>query len=630
MKTAEPYTKRGIIIAAVAIIAVLYQFAYIMFTMFGPTQHQIIHLALIMILVCLAVPKGEKKPGPLQLPTLIVTVVCILYLWINFEALSIRAGQPTPLDEVVGWLLVAAVLAGTWMSFGLVLPLICGMGIAYMFVSPYMPDIIRGPELGTSKIITYLVIGFRGIFDVLLDVSAKEIFPFIIFGSFLLMIGAHIFFNEVGKIVARRFVGGSALNCVVSSGLLGMVTGTPAANVAVTGFFTIPSMKADGRSPEEAAGYEACAATGGAIMPPVMGATAFIMAGMLGVSYAHVCYIGMVPAILYYVALLFSAQVTGLKLGLRPSPEAMSWRNMAIYAPAFLVPLGVLTTLLVMDISAIYAVLWASIAIILIGFLQKGTRPTVKKFISACEDGAMMAARIGISCACIGMLASALQVTQLAMRLPDIIEVLSFGSLFVTLIWAAFVGVLLGCGMPGMAVYIILVIAAVPILDNMGVNKEAAHMFMLYYAVFAAITPPVALATIVAAKLAGAEYWRSGWEGIKIGAVGLSIPFLFIYRPELLLAEGTGVAQTILVVTITTVLYMIFSCFNNNFFLTRLGAKGMLLSGFSVLAFLVYLILYSHMALVAGLASTCAFFLWQLARRKAERLRLEPVEAGKG
>ncbi|MDD5006977.1 MAG: TRAP transporter fused permease subunit [Syntrophorhabdaceae bacterium] len=625
MKTAELYTKRDIIIIAIAVMAVLYHFAYIAFTMFGPTQHQIIHLGLVLILVCLALPKGKKKPNILQLPTLIVAAICIIYVWINYEDLEIRAGHPIPLDEVVGWLLIAAVLSTTWMSFGWVLPILSLVGIVYMFVAPYMPGSLQGPELSSSKIISYLVIGFRGIFDVLLDVSAKEIFPFIIFGSFLIITGAHIFFNEVGKIVARRFVGGSALNCVVSSGLLGMITGTPAANVAVTGTFTIPSMKADGRSPEEAAGFEACAATGGTVMPPVMGATAFIMAGVMGIAYAHICYIAIIPAVLYYLLLLFSAQVTGKKLRLKPSSEGVNWHNLAIYSPTFLLPICLLTIFLISGISAIYAVLWTSIVLILVSFIQKKTRPTVKKFISACKDGAMMAARIGVACACIGMLASALQVTQLAMRLPDIIEALSFGNLFISLVWAAIVGIILGCGMPGMAVYIILVIVAVPILENLGVEKEASHMFMLYYAVFSAITPPVALATIVAAKVAEADFWGAGWQGVKIGIVGLSIPFIFVYRPELLLVPGTTLGSVTLAFTVVVITYILAVALLNNFLLQRLSLIEMVISGISVATLLVYLFWQNHLALIVGLSGACIIFIWQGVVEK--RRRIEAVKA---
>jgi TRAP-type uncharacterized transport system fused permease subunit len=270
-----------------------------------------------------------------------------------------------------------------------------------------------------------------------------------------------------------------------------------------------------------------------------------------------------------------------------------------------------------MDISAIYSVLWASIAVILISFILKETRPTFRAFVEACKDGSIMAARIGVSCACIGMLASALQVTQLAMRLPDIIEALSFGSVFVTLIWSAFVGVVLGCGMPGMAVYIILVIAAVPILLNMGINKEAAHLFSVYYAVFAAITPPVALATIVAARVAGADYWKAGWQGVKIGVVGLTIPFVFIYRPELLMAPGTTVSSSITTTAVTVVAYFALTAFLNRYALVDLSARDLFVSGIAAAALLLYLVAHSSTALVVGLAAACLLVITQIvARRK--------------
>ncbi|MFC1815474.1 TRAP transporter permease [Thermodesulfobacteriota bacterium] len=609
-----------VIVAAVALVAVLYHFYYIMSVAIGPTQHQILHLGFVLILVGLITQK--EKPWQRRFWTLIIimSVVCVVYLFINYEQLEIRAGHPTPADEIIGWLLVIVVIITTWVSFGKVLPILSIAAILYMFFCSYMPGALRGPELEHGKVITYLAMGFRGIFEILLSVSAKYIFAFIVFGAMLTMTGAGNFFREVGKLVGRYLAGGSAISAVVSSGLVGMVTGAPAANVAVTGIFTIPAMKSEGRNPEESAAFEACASTGGAILPPVMGATAFIMMGLLGTTYAHICFIAAIPAALYYFILLLQAQITGMKLNLAKSQQEVDFRVMLTFAPTFIIPLFVLIAFLVLEFSAMYAVFWAVTILLAISLLQKQTRPNFSKFIDACKSGSQMAAKIGVACACIGMLASCLQVTQLGLRLPELIEIVSFGIIPIALIFAAIVAVILGAGMPGMAVYIIVAITVVPVLVQIGINKEAAHMFSLYFSVFSAITPPVALATMVAARIAGADYMEAGLKGVRIGIVAFTVPFVFIFRPELLLS-GNSVVQTVFYILLTALAYYMLAAFLNNYGLFKLGLKGLSLSGVSALGIFIFLFTEANTPLIIGLVFTALFFSWQLWE-KAHRKKL--------
>lgn len=610
--------KIDIIISVVAVVAVLYHFYYIQSVLIGPTQHQILHLGFVLVLLILATFK--EKPSKLWLWTLLlfISIVCATYLLINYEQLEIRAGHPTIVDEGIGWLLVIVVIIGTWVSFGKVLPILSIAAILYMFLCSYMPGPLKGPELEHGKVITYLAMGFRGIFEILLAVSAKYIFAFILFGSMLIITGAGNFFREVGKLVGMKLAGGSAISAVVSSGLVGMVTGAPAANVAVTGTFTIPAMKSEGRTPEESAAFEACASTGGAVLPPVMGATAFIMMGLLGVSYAHVCLIAAIPALLYYFILLLQAQLTGMKSNLARSQQAVDFQSMATFAPIFIVPLFLLIALLVLDFSAMYAVFWAVIILLIISLFKKQTRPSLVKFIDACKDGGLMAAKIGVACACIGMLASSLQVTQLGLRLPELVEIISFGFIPLALVMAAIASIILGAGMPGMAVYIIVAITIVPVLVEIGVDLKVAHLFALYFSVFSAITPPVALATMVAARIADADYMEAGLRGVKIGIVALTLPFVFVYRPELLL-YGTHVGQTIFYGLLTGLAYVMLAAFLNSYGLVKLRGKGLILCGISSMGIFIFIFTEAYVSLIIGLICTTFFIVWQLWEgRRAE------------
>ena len=606
------------IIAAVSVLAVVYHFYQIPSVALGPTVHQALHLGFSLILVSLTSLKTKPTRWKSLMLVLLISIVCITYLVLNDEQLEIRAGHPILADEIIGWLLVSIVIISTWVSFGKVLPILSVVAIIYMFLCSYVPGSLRGPELDHGKVITYLAMGFRGIFEILLAVSAKYIFAFIVFGAILIMTGADKFFNEVGKLVGRHLAGGSAISAVVSSGLVGMVTGAPAANVAVTGTFTIPAMKTEGRTPEESAAFEACASTGGAVLPPVMGAVAFIMMGLLGVSYAHVCFIAIIPAVLYYFVLLLQAQITGMKLGLTMSQREVDFRVLRIFAPTFIVPLAVLIGLMVQGFSAMYAVFWAVIAVFVLSLFRKETRPNLTKFLSACKSGSTMGARIGVACACIGMLASSLQVTQLALRLPELVEVLSLGIIPLALIIAAVSAIILGAGMPGMAVYIIVAIMIAPVLVHFGINKEATHMFCLYFSVFSAITPPVALATMVGARIAGADYMKAGLRGVRIGIVALTIPFVFVFRPELLM-QSTSVTQTILYVGLTAMAYCTLAAFLNKYGLVRLGMKGAVLSGVSCMGIFIFVFTEAYVPLTIGLICTASFFVQQLWARRSMR-----------
>lgn len=607
-----------IIISVVAVAAVVYHFYYIPSVALGPLQHQCLHLGFALVLVSLATLKEKPTQWKLWTPILLISIACVIYILALYEQLEIRAGHPTIMDEIIGWLLVILVIMATWVSFGKVLPILSIIAIIYMFLCSYVPGALRGPELDHAKVITYLAMGFRGIFEVLLAVSAKYIFAFIVFGAILIMTRADNFFNEVGKLVGRHLAGGSAISAVISSGLVGMVTGAPAANVAVTGTFTIPAMKTEGRTPEESAAFEACASTGGAVLPPVMGATAFIMMGLLGVSYAHICFIAIIPAVLYYFILLLQAQLTGMKLNLAKSQREVDFRAMRTFAPIFIAPLFILIILLILGFSPMYAVFWAVIALLVISLFQKQTRPNVTKFIDACKSGSIMAARIGVACACIGMLASSLQVTQLGLRLPELVEILSFGITPIALIIAAISAIILGAGMPGMAVYVIVAIIIAPVLVHIGVDKEATHLFALYFAVFSAITPPVALATIVGARIAGANYMKAGLHGVKIGVVALTLPFVFVFRPELIM-HGASVTQTILYVILTAIAYCSFSAFVNDYGLVKLGTKGLILCGMSCIGIFMFLFTDAYAPLIIGLICTSIFFVEQLWTRKSMR-----------
>jgi len=504
----------------------------------APKPHLNTHLGLSLLVVFLdGFLKRKDQLGRLFLLTLtIIAFISTGYIQLSWKELENRAYFNTNLDLLIGAILIIIVIEATRREFGWVLPILTIIAICYPFIGKHLPEPFRCTAYDLPQTISNLSIGLvNGIFGVALPTSANFIFLFVIFGAVLQSMGGTRIFMILARLLASRIRGGPGMMAVISSSIVGSITGSAAANVVITGSFTIPLMKKMGYRPEHAAGIEAAASTGGLIMPPVMGIVAFGMAGLTGIPYLKIITMAVIPALLYYwgVGLYVYLRSGKLQIGKMPD-EKVEMKEILLSLLIFVTPFAIILSLLIKGYSVMYVAFWAIISSILVNFLKK-ERPKIGDIIEGLVNGARAGAGIGVSAACIGMVMATLTLSGLGVKLSSGIMTWSCGYLFLALLIIAAICFILGCAGAALTAYFILSVFAVPALVKMKVGFEEANFFVMYMASFAFVTPPVAMASLVAAKLANAQYMKTAIESMKIAIGGFLIPFMFIYSPFLLL-----------------------------------------------------------------------------------------------
>jgi len=530
----------------------------------GFIENQAIHLAFILVLIFLdgAIRSATVAGRLLNLALIALSLVAVGYVYFNVEYLEESVGFPNQTGVIVGTILIALVIEGTRRGWGPILPAVAGLFIAYFVFGHLLAGPLSHQEFKFAYIISYLSIGLSGIFGQFLAISADQVFLFVVFGSLLSVIKINDLFFELGKSVGRYFSGGPGQTAVISSSLVGTVTGAAVANVAITGAFTIPFMKKVGYTPAQAGGIEATASTGGQIMPPVMGASAFLMASFLGVPYAAIMAAALIPALLYYWSVMLGVQFMSVQSGIETPEEVVDRALVARRLPLFIVPLGIMIGMLAMNYSPSLAAFWAIVVAIAMSYLTADTRPEFGALLKCLAEGAVTGAQIGISLAIVGIMAQTLITTGLGSKIAGLVELLSGGNLVIALILTMIVSLVLGCGVPTAAAYSLVAIVVIPSLVRMGVEPIAAHFFAFYFAVISAVTPPVALAALAGAGIAGAGFMRTSMEAFKLAIAGFIIPFLVIFNPTIILqptgwipAIGTAIAVPLGITTLTAAIY---------------------------------------------------------------------------
>ena len=537
----------------IGLVMAVYAFIYIRVVFHGPIENEIVFLGLTSVLVFLGSTKGKRHSLPRLVAVMFACLglaICV-YLYIEYSRLEWMFGFAYTKDAVLSMILVALVLEGSRRTFGPILPVMSIILVFYLLFGHLIPGYLGHPHIALNSAISVLGLGLdSGIFGSILRVATDYIFPLMIFGSTLGVLGAPLFFNQVSRIAGRFVAGGSGQTATISSGLFGMLNGSAAANVAITGAFTIPAMIKEGFSPARAGGIETAAGSGGQIMPPVMGVIAFIMAVYLGRPYVEICILGTIPALIYYVTLVFGVRALAKIDRISPVKEPLDKRDLIAGAPVFLVPLIVIVVLLVMRYTVMTAAFYATIATLVVGFARKRTRPTLTQFAMAVRNGAISGAEIIVVSAALGVIAVCMVNTGLSPKLATLVEIYSYGNTAIALFLAMILTMIFGCGLPGIAVYVLVVSLVVPMLERMGIWREAAHMFVFYYACAAAATPPVAPGAIVASKIANAHFMRIGWEASKLLIATLILPFLYAFN-HILLFQFSG--ESVLTITLTLV-----------------------------------------------------------------------------
>lgn len=504
--------------------------------------HRSIHLMFTMVLIFFLYPFSKEKGAYIsRLGDFVLFGIAlggILYLFFNYEYFITRYPYVHPLsaaDMAIGILFVLALLEAARRSIGLAMPITAIAFLIYAYVGPYLPGLLRHAGFNTEVIIDQLYMTTEGIFGIPLGVSATYVILFVIFGVFLEKSGTGQFFMELAAATTGKAAGGPGKIAVVSSGLFGTISGSAVANVMVTGQFTIPMMKRTGFQPHFAGAVEATASTGGQIMPPVMGAAAFVMAEFMGIPYLTVCKHAIIPAVLYYLSVFMAVHFEALRTDLRGMIEAPPRLAAVLLSRGhLLLPVVVMLYILFEGYTPMYACIFSIIAALILANVKKETRMGLKKILNALEGGAKGALQVACACACAGIIIGIVNLTGLGLKFTGFVLYLAGESLAPALFFTMIAGIILGMGLPTTAAYIVMAALLVPGLVKLGIVPIAAHMFAFYYAIISAITPPVALAVYAGAGLAGSNIWKTGLAAVRIGAPGFIIPFMFAYEPSLL------------------------------------------------------------------------------------------------
>ncbi|OIJ10205.1 C4-dicarboxylate ABC transporter [Anaerobacillus arseniciselenatis] len=501
-----------------------------------------------------------------------LSLACNFYVVYNYEWLTTRALTTgfTTMDIVVASLAIALLLEATRRAVGLPIVIIALLAIAYGLWGSYIP-VFGHRGFSWEGLVRRLVYSDNAIFGIPIQISATFIYLFLFFGVMLTKTGIGKFFNDLAFGATGRFTGGTAKAAVSASALQGMVTGSSVANTVGSGSFTIPMMKRAGFRPEFAAASEASASTGGQIMPPIMGAAAFIMAEYTGVPYSEIILIAIVPALLYFSGVFMGVHFEAKKQGILglPKSELPSFKSLAKRAD-LLLPLFTIVGLLFYGYTPTYAALWGILVSFLVSLTRRDTRMSIKDLFQAFEQGARVALPVIAACASAGIIVGIVVFTGLGGKIAGGILDLAGGNFFLLLFFTMFACILLGMGLPTTANYVVTASMAAPALLEFGVPVIAAHMFVFYFGIVADITPPVSLAAYAGAGIAKANPMKSGITAFKIAIAAFIIPYVFVYNPVLVLEDATFATFTPVLLTALIGMAAISAAMMNYFIYTPL------------------------------------------------------------
>jgi TRAP transporter 4TM/12TM fusion protein len=495
---------------------------------------RIIHLALMMVILFAGQPRGV-------IPAVLAVIVSI-YSLTRWQAIALSGGDTNSLDLYAGVILLLLVLEAARRGIGLVLAAITSVFLVYPFISPFLPGIFEGRGVSANRVANFLTTTTEGIYGIPLGVAATYIIIFSMFGAFLNQFGAGDFFFRIASKATTGMRAASAKTAVLFSTLLGMISGSAAGNVAVTGSFTIPMMKKEGYEARQAAAIEAVVSTGGQILPPVMGSAAFIMAEIVGTPYVNVMKAALVPALLFFVSILFVVHLQAKKNGIavsKPSREIANeslsktlWEGIP-YIGAFVV----LIVLMVEGYSPFKACYYSMLLLVVSHAIwnREFGVSLLRKIGDAIRKGTRSAVPITIACAAAGIISGNLAVSGLGIKISSLIISASGGVALVALVLTMLTAIVLGMGLPTTAAYLILATVVAPSLAELGVPLLTAHMFVFFFGCVSTITPPVALASYVAAGIAGADINKVGWTAFGYGITCYVLPFMFFFGPALML-----------------------------------------------------------------------------------------------
>ena len=572
-----------------------------------------VHVAFATALGFLSPPAGGRARW-LDMAAAVAALACAAHYiaWNGFLASRMAmVDDPRPTDVLVAILFAALLLEAARRHAGGALVILTLVFVVYAFVGPWLPGFLAHGGVTGLKFVDLQMLTTEGVFGIPTLVSASFIFLFVLFGAVMLHGGLLGFFTDLALAVAGTTRGGAGKVAVISSGLFGTVNGSAIANAVTTGSFTIPLMMRAGYRPEFAAGVEATASMGGQLIPPVMGAAAFIMAETLGMSYWSIAVAAAIPGVLYFVAVGVMVHYEATRLALPVLDRAEVPRLSSVLRRDLFLLAGpaVLLWFLATGHTAERAGFWALVVAVMTSWIRPGSRIGPTKFLTVMVEGAYGAMPVALACAAVGIVVGVVSITGLGLKLATGIVGLAQGSLLITSILTMFAALILGTGLPTSATYIITSIMAAPALTQLGVPLLAAHMFVFYFGILADLTPPTAISTYATSAIAGADVWRTQWVAMMLALSGFVIPFSFVYDPALLLLHSSIVHIVLRTAAATLGIVMLGTGVIGHFRApTRPWERAALLAG------AVLLIFPGTLSGLAGVACVVAVWLAQGAR----------------
>ncbi|MEM7101179.1 MAG: TRAP transporter fused permease subunit [Pseudomonadota bacterium] len=521
------------------------------------TYFRPIHLVWILVLGYLVFPLGDK-PAHRIADGLMIAVV----LWAGYRVLSFDYQGLDHLlfglqwaDFVAGCFLVVAMLEMARRSVGLVMMLIGVIFLLYGAFGNVLPDVVATRGFSFERLVRFQVYTGAGVFGAPIGIAAGAVFTFVLFGAFLQVTGAGKFLIDLSFAAAGRFRGGPAKASVIASAAMGSISGSAIANTVTTGALTIPMMKKLGYRPEEAAGIEAGASTGGQIMPPIMGAGAFVMAEFTKTPYSDIVWMSLVPALLYFTSVLLYVHLIAVRSGFEGMREVAKARSVLRTGFHYLLPLVLITLLLLNNYSPVLVGVSGCLAIVASSFMRRDSWITLTGLVTALRQGAVMAVPISVACAVAGLVVGTIGQTGVGLQFTESVVALSSGQLWLALVLVAFAALILGMGLPATAAYIVLAVMTGPALQELGLTLIVAHMIIFWLAQTSNVTPPIALAAFAGAGVAGGRPMASAFEALRLANGFFVIPLMMAFSP-LLLVDGNDWGD-VLVAGMTTMVAII-------------------------------------------------------------------------
>ncbi|MBN2875920.1 MAG: TRAP transporter permease [Spirochaetales bacterium] len=571
-------------VKAFAILVALYHLYGAVFGTPVTLKHRSLHVALILALGFIFYPfrkKGDrKKVAWYDLVLGALAMATTVYVFVDYLGIIGRAGTPNVADLIVGVTLIVLVMESARRVTGLALPILGILFILYALFGRNLPGFFGHRGYSWADLTSFLFVSTDGVYGTAVGVSASYIYLFILFGAFMEKSGMGQFINDIALALAGHAKGGPAKVAVVASGLLGSINGSAVANVVTTGTFTIPLMKKTGYDREFAGAVESSASVGGQLMPPIMGAAAFIMAEVLGIQYRIIAVSAILPALLYYVGIIVQVHLRARKKGLEGISRENLPKAMVVLKERghLLIPIFFLLFMLFASgRTVIYSAFMTILVTIGVSMLRKSTRMSLKDVADALFEGTRSIVPVAIACATVGIVIGVASITGFGLSMASAIVTLGGKSLFLTLVLTMVACMILGMGLPSIPAYLITATMAAPALVRLGIDPLVSHLFVFYFAMFANITPPVALASFAAAGISGGSPMKTGYASLKLSLAGFIVPYMFIYNDALLL-HGTTLLEGSLVMLTSISGVIMLGAAVEGFFAVKMGAIQRLLA----------------------------------------------------